>query len=231
MQRLLAAVVRKPHRLRSALTRTDPQFEEKRAEILALYLPRPRRCRILCLAEETHRRAPARLYPTLPLRPGAVERQGVESVRQGPGALFAAFAVGTGAVFAPCYQRHTNREFRHFLRVLRARDPDSRGPLVVDNAGSHKTPAALDWCAAQRPPVTLHRLPPHGSWLNQVGIWFSLWRPKCWRRASVRSTRGLRTLLPRFIKTRNTPFAPPFEWTYTGKPLAVAPQHYELLAA
>ena len=35
----------------------------------------------------------------------------------------------------------------------------------------------------------------------------------------------------RFIQTWNTHLAHPFDWTYTGKPLAVAPQHYELLAA
>ena len=74
-------------------------------------------------------------------------------------------------------------------------------------------------------------LPTHGSWLNQVEIWFSLLSRKCLRRASVRSTQDLRALIQRFIKTWNTPFAHPFEWTYTGKPLAVAPQHYELLAA
>jgi hypothetical protein len=51
------------------------------------------------------------------------------------------------------------------------------------------------------------------------------------RRASVRSTQDLRDLIHRFIKTWNTHFAHPFEWTYTGKPLAVAPRHYELLAA
>jgi hypothetical protein len=53
----------------------------------------------------------------------------------------------------------------------------------------------------------------------------------CLRRAKVRSTQDWRNLIPRFIKTWNTQFAHPFEWTYTGKPLAVAAQHYELLAA
>ena len=34
VQRILAALVLKPHRLRYFLTRTDPQFEEKMAEII-----------------------------------------------------------------------------------------------------------------------------------------------------------------------------------------------------
>src|SRR4030095_9843471 len=54
VQRILAELVLKPHRLRYFLTRTDPQFEEKMAAILDLYLSPPRRCRILCLDEKTH---------------------------------------------------------------------------------------------------------------------------------------------------------------------------------
>ena len=230
-QRILAALILKPHRLRYFLPRTDPHFEEKRAEILELYLHPPRHCRILCLDEKTHLQALERRYPTLPLRPGLVERQEGEYLRPGTGDLFAAFEVGTGQVFAQGYQRHTNLEFRHFLRALRSRDPDSRWHLIVDNAGFHKTQAVLDWCAAQRPQVTLHWLPTQGSWLNQGEIWFSIVSRKCLRRARVCSTQDLRDRIPRFIKTWNTHFAHPFAWTYTGKPLAVAPQHYELLAA
>ena len=230
-QRLLAALVLKPHRLRYFLTRTDPVFEEKMAAILDLYLPPPRHGRILCLDEKTHLQALERLHPTLPLRPGWVERQEVEYVRPGTVEVFAAFAVRTGEVFAQCYQRHTNLEFRHFLHALRVRAPDSRWHLMVDNAGYHRKQAVLDWCAAHRPQVTLHWVPTHGSWLNQGEIWFSILSRKCVRRASVRSTQDLRDLIHRFITTWNTHFAHPFEWTYTGKPLAVAPQHYELLAA
>jgi transposase len=231
VQRILAALVLKPHRVRYFLTRTDPEFERKMAAIVDLYLAPPPNSRVLCVDEKTGIQALERLHPTLPLRPGLVERQEFEYLRHGTVNLFAAFDVGTGTVFAQCYQRHTNLEFRHFLRALRARDPDSRWHLIVDNASYHKKQAVLDWCAAQRPQVTLHWLPAHGSWLNQVEIWFSLLSRKCLRRASVRSPLDLRDLIHRFIKTWNTHFAHPFEWTYTGKPLALAPQHYELLAA
>ena len=92
-------------------------------------------------------------------------------------------------------------EVRHFLRALRARDPERRWQLMVDNAGFHKTQAVLDWCAAQCPKVTLHWLPTPGSWLNPVAIGFSLLSRKCLRRASVRSTEDVRLLIPRCIKT------------------------------
>jgi hypothetical protein len=154
VHRILAALVLKPHRLRSCWTRTDPLFEEKMAEILALYLHPPRRGRVLCLEEKTHSQALERLHPTLPLRPGLVERQEVEYLRQGTVDPFAAFEVGTGKVFAHCYPQPTNLEFRPFLRALRARDPDSHWHLSVDTAGYQKQQAVLDWCAAHRPKVT-----------------------------------------------------------------------------
>jgi transposase len=231
VHRILAEVVLKPHRVRYFLTRTDPLFEEKMAEIVDLYLQPPRGWRVLCLAEKTHIQALERLHPTLPLRPGLVERQEFEYLRRGTVDLFAAFDVATGKVFAQCSRRHTNVEFRHFLRALRARTPDSRWHLIMDNASYHKKQAVLDWCAAQRPKVMLHWLPAHGSWLTQVEIWFSILSRKCLRRARVRSTQDLRALIPRFLTTWNMHFAHPFAWTYTGKPLAVTAQHYELLAA
>jgi transposase len=231
VQRILAALILKPHRVRYCLTRTDPWFEEKRAEILELDLHPPRNCRILWLEEKTHSQALERWYPPLPMRPGGVERQEGEYLRHGTVDLFAAFAVGTGHVFAQCYPRHTNREFRHFLRARRSRAPDSRWHRIVDNAGFPKKQEGRDWCAAQRPQVTRHWLPTPGSWRNQVEIWFSILSRKCRRRARVRSTQDLRDLIHRFSKTWNTPFAHPFEWPYTGTPLAIAPAHYALLAA
>src|SRR5712692_9823812 len=83
VQRILAALVLKPHRLRYFLTRTDPQFEEKMAEIVDLYLHPPRHSRVLCLDEKTGIQALERLHPTRPLRPGLVERQEFEYLRHG----------------------------------------------------------------------------------------------------------------------------------------------------
>jgi hypothetical protein len=96
VQRILAAVRLKPHRVRYFLTRTDPQFEEQRAEIVQRYLDPPRHSRVLCLDEKTGIPALERRHPTLPLRPGWVERREFEYLRHGTVKLFAAFEVGTG---------------------------------------------------------------------------------------------------------------------------------------
>jgi transposase len=231
VQRILEEMVLKPHRFRYWLTRTDPEFERKMEEIVQLYLDPPRNSRLLCVDEKTGIQALERLHPTLPMRPGQVEYREFEYIRHGVVDLMAAFDVRTGHVFGQCYRRHTNREFRHFLRTLRARDPDRRWHLILDNASYHTKHEVLEWCAAQRPKITVHWLPYHGSWLNQVEIWFSILSRKCLRRASVCSSAGLRSVIHRFIDTWNNSFAHPFAWTYTGKPLTVSPQQFDLTAA
>ena len=100
VQRILAALVLTPQRLRYCWTRTAPRFEEKRAAIGALYLHPPRHRRVLGLDEKTGIPALERLPPTLPLRPGLVERQEFAYRRHGTVTLFAALDGGTGAVFA-----------------------------------------------------------------------------------------------------------------------------------
>src|SRR5262245_56416375 len=118
VQRILAELVLKPQRVRYFLTRTDPLFAEKMAEIVDLYVYPPRGCRVLCLDEKTHLQALERLHPTLPLRPGLVERQEFEYVRHGTVDLFAVFDVGTGRVFAKCYHRNKYVEFSLFFLTI-----------------------------------------------------------------------------------------------------------------
>jgi transposase len=231
VQRILTEIVLKPHRVRYWLTRTDPEFERKMDEIVNLYLAPPRNSRLLCIDEKTGIQALERRYPTLPVRPGQIERREFEYVRHGVVDLFAAFDVRTGQVFGQCYKHHSDVELRHFLRGLRARDPARRWHLILDNASYHTKAEVLAWCATQRPKITLHWLPYHGSWLNQVEIWFSILSRKCLRRACVGSTRELRSVIHDFIDTWNAHFAHPFQWTYTGKPLAVSPQQFDLTAA
>jgi transposase len=231
VQRMLTEMGLKPHRVRYWLTRTDPECERKMEAIVNLYLAPPRNSGLLCLDEKTGIQALERRYATWPLRPGQIDRREFEDIRHGVVDLLAAFDMHTGRVFGQCYTHHSHVKFRHFLRGLQARDPDRRWHLILDNASDHRTPEVLEWCAAQRPKITLHWLPYHGSWLNHVEIWFSILSRKCLRRANVGSTRELRYLIHRFIETWNAHFAHPFQWTYTGKPQAVSPQPFDLTAA
>lgn len=224
-------MVLKPPRVRYWLTRTDPAFERQMDEIVKLSLAPPRNSRLLGRDEKTGLQAWERRYPTLPMCPGQIERREFASMRPGVVALFAACDGRTGQVFGPCDKHHSHVEWRHFLRGLRARDPAKRWPLILDHASYHTTPAVLAWCAAQRPNRTRHWLPYHGAWLNQVDSWCSSLSRQCLRRASVSSTREWRSVIHGFMDTWHAHFAHPCQWTYTGKPLAVSPQQFDLTAA
>jgi len=72
-----------PHRLRRYLASTDPEFEEKAADIIGLYLKPPLNAAVFCVDEKSAIQALDRLDPVLPLSPGRAERHGFEYYRHG----------------------------------------------------------------------------------------------------------------------------------------------------
>jgi hypothetical protein len=231
VQRMLTEMVLKPPRVRSWLTRPDPECEPTMDEIVKLELAPPRHSRRLGRDKKTSSQALERCYPRLPRRPGQLERRAFESIRHGVVDLCAAFDVRTGQVCGPCSTHPSPVEWRHLRRGLRARAPDRRWHLMLDHASDHPQPAVLAWCAAQRPKITRHWVPDHGSWRNQVESWGSILSRTGLRRARVGSPRKLRSVLHGLIDTWNAHFAHPFQGTYTGKPLAGSPQQFDLAAA
>jgi hypothetical protein len=66
----------------------------------------------------------------------------------------------------------------------------------------------------------VHFTPKHGSWLNQVEIWFGVLCRRLLRRGEFRSVEELAEHILAFIDYYDRHDAHPYEWTYTGKPLA-----------
>jgi transposase len=62
--------------------------------------------------------------------------------------------------------------------------------LVLDNYGTHKTPATQRWLL-RHPRFHLHFTPTYPSWINQVERWFANLTEKQIRRGTHRSTRAL----------------------------------------
>src|SRR3954462_12619409 len=96
----------------------DPQFEEKAADIIGLYLNPPQHAAVFCVDEKSAIQALDRLDPVLPLSPGRAERHGFEYYRHGTLSLSAALDVKTGKVQGKTAQRHTSAEFIDFLTGL-----------------------------------------------------------------------------------------------------------------
>ena len=65
----------------------------------------------------------------------------------------------------------------------------------------------------------VHYPPTHGSWLNQIEIWFGVLSRRLLRRGEFRSVQELAEHLLAFIDSYDRQDAPPYEWTFSGKPL------------
>jgi len=98
VQRVWAQARLKPHRLERYMASNDPQFEEKVADIIGLYMNPPQHAAVFCVDEKTAIQALDRLDPLLPLSPGRAERHGFEYYRHGTLSLYAALDVKTGKV-------------------------------------------------------------------------------------------------------------------------------------
>src|SRR5207247_215226 len=68
----------KPHRFGRYVASPDPDFEQKAADIIGLYLQPPAHAAVFCVDEKTAIQALDRRDPVLPLSPGRAERHGFE---------------------------------------------------------------------------------------------------------------------------------------------------------
>ena len=65
-----------PHRFERSMLSDDPQFEQKAADVIGLYLQHPQHAVVFAVDEKTAIQALDRLDPVLPLSPGRAERHG-----------------------------------------------------------------------------------------------------------------------------------------------------------
>ena len=204
----------KPHRADTFKLSADPFFVEKVRDVVGLYLAPPERAIVLCVDEKPQVQALERTQPVLPLAPGRTERGTHDYVRHGTTSLFAALDVATGRVIGRCHRRHRHQEFLKFLDHVDAALP--RGPgaavhVVLDNYGTHKTPAVKRWFL-RHPEYHLHFTPTSASWLNQVERFFAEITEKRIRRGAFRSVAELEKAILEYLAHHNEN-PKPFKWT------------------
>jgi transposase len=198
-------------RRRSWCISTDPQFAEKAADVVGLYLDPPENALVLCVDEKPHIQALERAQGYLKLPSGrALTGFSHEYKRHGTTTLFTALETATGQVIAGHYQRRRRVEFLDFMNRVLSAHPDREIHVILDNLSTHK-PKRDMWLARHKN-VHLHYIPTHASWLNQVEVWFSLLTRYALKGASFTSPKELREAIDRFISAYN-PTAHPFEWT------------------
>jgi len=212
----------KPHRLNRYMASDDPQFEEKAAQIIGLYLNPPQHAAVFCVDEKSAIQALDRLDRCRPLSPGRAERHGFEYYRHGTLSLYAALNPQTGEVIGQTAPRHTSQEFVTFLGEVVASQPSKHEVhIILDNLSAHKTPLVRQFLAAH-PNVQLHFTPTYSSWLNQVEIWFSKLQREVIDRGIFTSVGDLRRKILRYIRLY-AKSAKPFLWKYSDPRRRIQP--------
>jgi len=112
-----------PHRVRGWLTpKPDPDFDTKCAAICAVYAEAPEAAkhdiRTVSIDEMSGVQALERVAPSLPMKPGKIERREYEYKRHGTQTLIAAFDVATGQVQGTVGDACTEADYVSFLEHL-----------------------------------------------------------------------------------------------------------------
>lgn len=202
-----------PHRLERYMLSDDPDFEQKAADVIGLYLNPPQHAAVFAADEKTAIQALDRLDPVLPLSPGRAERHGFEYDRHGTLSLYAALDTRTGAIIGQTVPRHTSDAFVEFLGDLVATQPSRRDiHVIVDNLSAHKTKTVRAFLDAH-PRVHLHFTPTYSSWLNQVELWFGNIERDLLARGIFTSLPDLARKIRRYITCYNK-HPKPIRWTY-----------------
>ena len=259
VRRLLDDVDLKPHRIKYWLNARpkDPEIFSKEiqkicdlyAQALKLY---EQGVKIMSVDEKTGIQALERLYKTLSVKPGLVERQEHSYIRNGTLCLTPNFEVATGQIIAPTIGKtRKEQDFVQHIKQTLATAPNATWIFICDQLNTHKSEGLVRYIAKACGIVEdlgvkgksgilknmdtratflkdeTHRIrfvytPKHTSWLNQVEIWFSILTRKLLKRGNFTSIIDLERQLQAFIDYFNATMAKPFRWTYTGRPLVAA---------
>jgi transposase len=237
----------KPHRSVYWLNSHDPDFDPRAREICRLYVRAPamyqRGNLLICCDEKTGMQVLERKEPTRPARPGHPEKRERDYVRHGTRALIASFVVATGEVVWDVGPTRTSKDFAaHVAHVARQFPDMERFDWVVDQLNTHWSlelcRRVAEWSGVEfvggqlrrgvqrraflSDPThkhVFHFLPVHGSWLNQVELWFSVLARRWLKRGDFASIEVFEAELREYLDAYNAHHAHPYRWTYAGEPL------------
>src|ERR1700735_2859842 len=214
VRRIWRAYGLKPHLSRTFKVSNDPEFAEKLADVVGLYLNSPEHAIVLSVDEKSQIQALDRTQPGLPIKKGRCGTMTHDYKRNGTTTLFAALETLQGKVVGECHQRHRHQEFLKFLRRLDQEFPgDVPLHLIMDNYGTHKHEKVTAWLK-RHPRFVSHFVPTSSSWMNLVERWFGHLDNKAIKRGIFLSVADLQASIEAFLTIWNQD-PKPFVWTAT----------------
>ena len=221
--RVLHEAAIKPWQYDHWLFPRDPAFATKAGRILDLYAGCWEGHRlgakdfVLSSDEKTSIQARQRRHAETPPRPN--QRRRIESEYKRKGALqyLAAWDVGRGMVVGRCESKTGIAPFGRLVDQILEQKPYSEAErlfLIVDNGSSHRGPTAVQRMQSRDRRIILVHTPVHGSWLNQVEIYFSILQRKVLTPNDFVDLETLRIRLRLYEELTNQQ-PKPFAWKFT----------------
>jgi transposase len=202
----------KPHVVRGFKVSRDPEFAEKRGDVVGLYLNPPANAIVLSCDKKSQIQALDRTQPSLPFCSGRTKTVTHDYKRNGTSTLFAAMNTLNGKVLSMCAPRHRHQEWLRFLQMI---DRETAAHLeihvIADNYATQKHDRVARWLA-RHPRFHMHFTPTSASWLNMVERFFRDITTKRIRRGVFPSVEALVQAIENYIAEHNLD-PKPFIWT------------------
>ena len=241
IHRILQVNNLKPHRSTYFLHISDPDFFPKMNHLIKLYSDPPEY--LYCFDECPGIQVLQRLSPDLQTEEMKMRLEEFEYIRNGTIDVLAFYSVNTGKVHVECRPNHTKETLVEvFDNHLKTAPKNKPLHYIMDNLNSHccyglckviakysnidcppgkelhNMEKRREWLVTNNKRIIFHYTPFHGSWLNQVEIWFGILNAKCLRE-SYSSPDAMYNAINEFHDLWNTLLAKPFNWKYTGEGL------------
>ena len=122
-----------------------------------------------------------------------------------------------------CTKSRKREDFFSFIDEIAAKYRQRRVHIVLDNLNTHKNTSrgqfVTDWNRRHGGRFVFHYTPTHGSWLNQIELWFAIVSRRVLRHGNFATPDDLVATIEEFIDEWNRAEAHPFLWTCRGLPL------------
>jgi len=216
ISRILNDDALRPHRVRMWLHSPDPLFKEKTNAIALLYLNPPSDAIVLCIDEKTGMQAVERRRSLAPKHKGCGVRMDSEYKRHGTQTLTACFNVRTGKVYGECGKTRKMADLVNFMEKIAELYPTQKVFIIWDNLNTHRSSYWAEFNKKHGDRFVFVYTPKHGSWINQIEIWFGILQRKELKNGSFRSEEELRTRVLKFVEKWNIEKCHPFRWQFRG---------------